>query len=324
MYLAYPSSRSPELKLFADFRIPDKPCHLRLHFHGWHGSVKHQHRDNVESADAGIQWFFIHPEMRGRGDSTGTPDCNGWELQDAIDAVEFARKNFADKILEPEKVYLSGGSGGGGNAVAVLGKFPDYFCRAHADCGIYDYAHWFRHDTVGEFRDEMEGKGWIGGDPDSNPEAYRSRSGAYTIKNLLTPLIVFHGENDIRVPAEQAHILMTEAHRHNKHHLISYFELPGCGGKDHWSNTPEDLAQFRESVAGAFMTLASAPPVLPRRGCFTVAGYLKTKEFEVELDSINSVGEVQWDLDRNRFSLNVPGRVLRKSPEGKMECAVCR
>ena len=310
MYLQYPSSLDPELKLFADFDIPEQKGYLHLNFHGWHGCVKNKHRDNVQAVRGNdTPWFFIRPEMRGRGDSTGKPDCNGFELQDAIDAVKFARKKFADKILEPEKVFLSGGSGGGGNVLAILGKFPDFFCRAHADCGIYDYAAWYRGDAVGEFRDEMEGEGWIGGNPDTRPEAYQSRSGITTVRNLQTPLILFHGENDLRVPAAQARCLMDEVHKQNKHALVSYFELPGCGGKDHWSNISPELKAFREQTAAAFMALPSPVIQMPRSGCLTVAGFLKTRDFEVRLDSVDQVAELRYDLDRNVLELSKPGTI---------------
>lgn len=313
MYLQYPSSLNPELKLYADFNIPEEKGFLHLNFHGWHGNAKTQHRDNVQTVYGDDErWFLIRPDMRGRADSTGKPDCNGFELQDAIDAVEYARKEFSDRILEPEKVYLSGGSGGGGNVLAILGKFPDYFCRAHADCGIYDYAAWFRGDTVGEFRDEMEGEGWIGGTPDSNPEAYRSRSGITTVCNLQTPVILFHGENDIRVPAEQARCLMDEVRRQHKNHLASYFELPGCGGKNHWSDISPELKAFREQTAAAFMALPSPIVRMPRRGCLNVAGYLKTREYEVTLESIDQVAILRYDLDQDSFELSMPGTIQRR------------
>ena len=321
MYLSYPSSIDPGLELYAAFDLPEKPGYLHLHFHGWHGAVK-PHRDNVAAVGGGRNWFFIRPEMRGRGRSGGKPDCNGFELQDAVDAVDFARKNFPDLILEPEKVWLSGGSGGGGNVLAALGKFPDFFCRAHADCGVYDYARWFRDDAVGEFRDEMEGQGWIGGTPDTNPEAYRSRSGVTTVGNLLTPLIVFHGEKDFRVPALQAHLLLEEAAKQGKHALLSYFELPGTGGADHWTGITPELRDFREKTAAAFMALPGPAIALPRRGRFTVAGYLKTREFEVSLDSIDRVAELEYDLDRGYFKSEAHGTLLRKGPDGPRESSL--
>lgn len=302
MYAEYPSSQDPELRLFADFAVPEKPRHILLQMHGWHGQVKAPHQDNVDM-EPHPDWFLIRPEMRGRGHATGKPDCNGWELQDVVDAVEFAKTEFADRVRDPERVTLKGGSGGGGNVFALVGKFPDYFCRAQADCGISDYALWYRDDEVGEFRDELEGKGWIGGNPDTNAEAYSSRSGVSTAANLLTPLIVFHGEKDIRVPAEQSRRFAKEAERHGRSHLVTYHELKGVGTRSHWGNITPEQQTFRQETGDAFLKRDSRPIDLPQRGGFVVAGYLKTRRFEIVLDSIDHVATLEYDLEAGRLDL---------------------
>ncbi len=310
MYLEYPSSQDPSIKLFAQFFIPDKPAPLRLHMHGWHGSAKVHHADNVEDSASHQDWFMVYPDMRGRGDATGRPDCNGWELQDVIDAAEFAKKQFAGKILDPGRIYLSGGSGGGGNVYALLGKFPDYFHRAHADCGISDYELWYRNDTVGEFRDEMEGDGWIGGNPDSNLEAYRSRGGLTTVRNLCTPLINFHGETDIRVPSEHARRYTAAAQQAGKWPLVTYHELPGVGTNAHWGNISPEQTAFRETTAEAFLKIPSPPVEIPRAGKMVVAGYLKTKYFDVILNSIDHIAELEYDLDKREFKVSRDHKAL--------------
>jgi len=305
MYIEYPSSQCQHLRLFADFLVPREPRLLLVQMHGWHGSVKATHTDNV-AMTPDPEWFVIRPEMRGRGDSTGAPDCNGWELQDVVDAVEFARRTFAGKIIEPELVALAGGSGGGGNVYALLGKFPDFFCCARVNCGVSDYALWFRNDVAGEFRDEMEGAGWIGGNPDTRPEAYRSRSGVTTAGNLLVPLLIVHGETDERVPVEQARRFVAEAQRLGKGHLVKYIELPGVGGKTHWEHiTPEHDALVKQT-SDSFLRSHRTPAHLPRSGRFVVAGYLKTKMFEVVLDSLDHIATLDYDLDRDEFILTAP------------------
>jgi len=302
MYLEYPSSQDPSLRLFAGFLVPEAPRRIMVQMHGWHGSVKKEHADNVD-LKPNPDWFVIWPEMRGRGDSTGKPDCNGWELQDVIDAVAFARQRFADRIADPHLVTLKGGSGGGGNVFALLGKFPDFFCRGQADCGISDYALWFRDDAEGEFRDEMQGAGWIGGTPDDNPEAYASRGGLTTAGNLLTPIIIFHGENDVRVPAEQSRRFVAAAQRLGKWPLVTYHELPGVGTRSHWGNITPAQESFRKQTGDAFLRLDPRPAEAPGRGRFAVAGYLKTRRFEIILDSIDSVGIVEYDVDAARYQV---------------------
>lgn len=304
MYLQYPSTQDPSLRLFAAFRVPPEPRRLLIEMHGWHGQVKRPHSDNL--FEPHTDWFVVHPEMRGRGDSTGTPDCNGWELQDVLDAVAFARREFADRILSPELVVLVGGSGGGGNVFALLGKYPDAFCLARSQCGISDYALWHRQDEIGEFRDEMECQAWIGGDPDERPEAYASRGGITTVANLLTPLLVFHGEKDPRCPVTQSRRYVEEARRCGKGHLVIYHEFEGVGLEGHWGGITPAQQEFRRATDEAFLWQEPQPVVIPEAGRFVIAGFLKTRAFEVILDSVDHIGEVVYDLAADRFEVAAP------------------
>ena len=117
-YRSYASSQDPTLNLFANFILPGKPCPILVSMHGWHGQVKNAHADNI-IPHVEKEWFVIEPEMRGRGDSTGRQDANGWELNDVVDAVEFAKKEYASLVSAPDSIYLVGGSGGGGNVLGL-------------------------------------------------------------------------------------------------------------------------------------------------------------------------------------------------------------
>ena len=329
MYLEYPSSQDPSIRLFADFAAPAEPRPIRLEMHGWHGHVKRAQPDSVgQSADTG--WFNVRPQMRGRGDATGAPDCNGWELQDAVDAVAFAKERFADKVAEPNLITLSGGSGGGGNVFAMLGRFPDLFCRALVQCGISDYALWYRNDEEGEFRDEMDV--WIGADPDAAPEAYAARSGVTAVANLLTPLIIFHGETDIRVPSEHARRFVAAAEAAGKGGLVTYHELEGVGTRSHFGNITPEQQEFLRAEGRAFLARDRRPIEIPERGRLVVAGYLITRRFEVVLDSIDRVALLEYDLAAADFRLMAPSAKeahirLRRDDgsweERKLDCMPC-
>jgi len=311
-YHEYPSSSDPALKLFARFECATPTGILLVKMHGWHGGVKKPTSDNIPNpTERG--YFVVEPEMRGRGDATGNPDCSGWELQDVIDAVEFARTNYHDRIESPQIVLLWGGSGGGGNAFALLGKFPDYFSAANVESGMSDYALWYQFDGKGEFRDEMEGVNgkdprgrnpWIGGNPETNPEAYRSRGGLTTVGNLLTPTLVFHGSDDVRVPALHARLWAGAAQGLGRGALVTYHELAGVGdNRLHYANETKEQLTFRNRTDAAFLKGHRVPPVLPASGKFVVAGYLKTSRFEVVLDSIDHIAFLEYDLAANQFAL---------------------
>lgn len=314
-YREYPASSDTSLRLFARFGCSSPTGVLLVKMHGWHGQVKTAHSDNIpDPADRG--YFVIEPEMRGRGDATGNPDCNGWELQDVIDAIAFARSHYRARIATPEVVLLSGGSGGGGNTFALVGKFPDTFAAAVAASGISDYALWHAFDRKGEFRDELEGswernpkkqKAWIGGTPETNPEAYRSRGGLTTVGNLLTPTLVIHGADDVRVPSLHARLWVGAALGQGRGQLVTYHELAGVGdNRNHYGNETPDQQKFRARVAAEFLQAHRTPPTLPPRGQLAIGGYVKTSRFEVLLESIDHVGRVEYDLAKKEFTVRAP------------------
>ena len=303
-YREYASSLDPGLQLYAGFAPLPTPAPLRLWMHGWHGNVKSGHKDNVTPPGDSL-YFKVSPEMRGRGHSWGKPDANGLELQDAVDAIAAARTIYPD-LVSAAAPHLQGGSGGGGNVLGLLGKFPDLFASAVCECGVSDYALWYAGDAVGEFRDELNEGGWIGGDPHTNPEAYLSRSGRTTAMNLLTPLLLIHGDADARVPVEQARAYRDAATRQGKGNLIVYHEFAGVGKPDHFGGMTEEMNQQRKQLVAGQHAAHMQAPVLPESGLMVVAGFLKTKRFEVRLENINQVAILRYDLRRGTFTLQAP------------------
>jgi hypothetical protein len=172
---------------------------------------------------------------------------------------------------------------------------------------------WHHFDRKGEFRDELEGVNgrdpqgrppWIGGSPATNAEAYRSRGGLTTAGNLLTPTLVFHGETDERVPSLHARLCVGAAHGQGRGALVTYHEQAGVGDhRLHQANETREQRAFRDRMNEEFLRSHRTPTVLPARGTFVVAGYLKTSRFEVILDSIDRVGRVDYDLAASRFEI---------------------
>lgn len=279
---------------------PMRPGHIIVTTHGWHMSMPKYQPLEDSPKDENV-WVYV--DMRGRAFSEGKQDCNGYELHDVIDAVEYVKTHYAEYVVDTDTVYYYGGSGGGGNGYEILNKFPDYFAAATVMCGISDYARWYQDDyAVGEFRDEMDV--WIGCAPEKNPMAYQSRSGLHGIGNLHTPLFIAHGNTDRRVQICQARLYVAEAARIGKGNLVSYYEMDGVGTHQHFGNaTPEQMDEMYRRDAEHRMSHRT-PVALPERGSLTVHGYLVTKRFLVWLDDINKVAEVTYDLSAGIFELH--------------------
>ncbi|MDF2722865.1 MAG: family peptidase [Paenibacillus sp.] len=298
-FIYYESTRTPGVMLAAHVIKPAKPSYILAGTHGWHMSAPKFTPMNEPKPDN--SYLQIAVDMRGRAFSEGSADCNGWELYDVIDAVNYARTHYSEYILDPDTVYFESGSGGGGNAMAIVGKFPDFFAAATALCGISDYGLWYDNDSVGEFRDEMDV--WVGTSPSTDAMAYRSRSGLELAGNLTTPIYLAHGSTDIRVPADHSRLFVGKTAGLGKSGLVRYTELTGVGTRDHWGNaTTEMMARIRaESEENRL--LHQKPIQLPATGRLAIGGYLFTKPFSVVLDSLDKVAYVDYDLSSGKFDI---------------------
>ncbi|MBN8215751.1 MAG: prolyl oligopeptidase family serine peptidase [Spirochaetes bacterium] len=294
----YESSRTPGLKLAMLVTKPEKPSPLRATTHGWHmdiGGFSYLPKPTGSH-------LLVAVDMRGRKYSQGKADCNGLELFDVYDAIQYAKVFYRELILDPEVIYFDAGSGGGGNGYALVGKFPDLFAACTALCGISDYALWYRNDQKGEFRDELDV--WIGGSPDTHAMAYRSRSGLALVENLRTPLFTAHGDTDPRVGVEQARRYVARAKELGKESLITYLELPGVGDADHFGKATKEQRESIGRMSEENRQKHAVPVTIPRKGRMIVGGYLVTKPFSVFLDSIDKVATLDYDRDADKFEIH--------------------
>lgn len=269
---------------------PAKPSFIKAGTHGWHMSIK-KFEPKTESDSRYLQ---LDIDMRGRAFSTGAQDCNGYELYDVFDAINFARREYAEYISDPDVVYFESGSGGGGNALALAGKFPDLFSAVNALVPISDYYDWYMFDEeCKEFRDEMDV--WIG-DPLADREAYDARSGITLVPNLLTHILISHGTEDLRVPYFLSQKYVAACKRNGRSDLVELMTLQGVGTRDHYGNITETQMAQMKRACRENLEKHTEPIEIPPTGKFVVAGYLVTKRFSVFLPSLDKVDIVEYDL----------------------------
>jgi len=275
---------------------PEAPGPILLMSHGWHESVT---RPEADTPNPYPGFLTVQVDMRGRAYSSGEPDANGYELYDFLDALSYAQEHYSDFISDPDRVHFIGGSGGGGNALALAARFPDLFASVVAMYGMSDYAAWYQGDEVGEFRDEMDI--WIGTPPSVNAEAYAVRSGITALPNLLSPLYLVHGETDFRVPSSHSRNYAEAASL--LHKPVRYWEIKGVGDSAHLGNITQEQQDRLDAFISTALQSHLQAPTLPNRGILVVPGYVRTRHFEVKLDSIDQVGLVAYDLETGEAKL---------------------
>ena len=141
-------------------------------------------------------------------------------IQDLVDGKNWA---VAQGIADPKRVAIMGGSFGGYATLAALAFRPLEFACGVASMAMSD-ANLFlatlpRHWTVAKARFETR----MGKDP----EFLRSISPLHKADRIVSPLLITHNANDVRVKLEQADLMVTSLREHGKD--VIYLVLPDAG-----------------------------------------------------------------------------------------------
>jgi len=109
-----------------------------------------------------------------------------------VDAV--LEKGYVD----PDRLYVTGGSYGGYMTNWIITQ-TQRFRAAVTQRSISDLGTFFGTSDIGwDLVDEFKGTPW------EKPEVYEKWSPLTYLKNINTPLMLIHSENDLRCPMEQA------------------------------------------------------------------------------------------------------------------------
>ncbi len=148
-------------------------------------------------------FVVIAPNVRG---STGygmdfqnanIKDLGGADLKDEIAGVDFLK---ATGFIDPKRVGIWGGSYGGYMTLMAIGKTPDVWSAAVDEYGILNWMSMLEHEDprLQEYEKTLLG------DPVKDRAVYEASSPLKYIRNETAPLLVMQGDNDIRVPKEEA------------------------------------------------------------------------------------------------------------------------
>jgi dipeptidyl aminopeptidase/acylaminoacyl peptidase len=171
-----------------------------------HGGPTGQTQDNFSRSVIALVtrgYTVVAPNVRG---STGygiefqkanVKDLGGGDLEDEVSAAKFLT---ATGYVDEKKIGITGGSYGGYLTLMAIGKKPGLWAAAVEQYGIINWLTMLEHEDP--FLQEYEKS--LLGDPVKDREIYDNASPIKFIRNAKAPLLVLQGENDIRVPKEEA------------------------------------------------------------------------------------------------------------------------
>ncbi|HVN46161.1 MAG TPA: S9 family peptidase [Steroidobacteraceae bacterium] len=148
-------------------------------------------------------YICIAPNVRGSSgygidfQRANYQDLGGGDLQDEVYAAKFLQ---ATGYVAPEKIGITGGSYGGFMTLMAIGKAPDIWAAAVELYGIIDWKSMLQHSDPQLQQYEKS----LLGDPIKDMKAYDAASPITYIHAVRAPLLVLQGDNDPRVPKEEA------------------------------------------------------------------------------------------------------------------------
>jgi dipeptidyl aminopeptidase/acylaminoacyl peptidase len=148
-------------------------------------------------------YICIAPNVRG---STGYgmefqqanhQDLGGGDLQDEVFAAKFLQ---ATGYVDAKRIGITGGSYGGFMTLMALGKTPDVWAAGVELYGIINWVTMLEHEDPELQQYEKS----LLGDPIKDRSVYDAASPITYIHQAKAPLLVLQGDNDPRVPKEEA------------------------------------------------------------------------------------------------------------------------
>ncbi len=173
-------------------------------------------------------YICIAPNVRG---STGygiefqkanDKDLGGGDLQDEVYAAKFLE---ATGYVNPKKIGITGGSYGGFMTLMAIGRSPDVWAAGVELFGIINWMTMLQHEdaVLQEYEKSLLG------DPVKDRAIYAAASPITYIHNVKAPLLVLQGENDPRVPKEEAEQVVELLKKDGKTVDAHYYAQEGHG-----------------------------------------------------------------------------------------------
>jgi dipeptidyl aminopeptidase/acylaminoacyl peptidase len=173
-------------------------------------------------------YICIAPNVRG---STGYgmefqkanyKDLGGGDLQDEVYAAKFLE---GTGYVNSRKIGITGGSYGGFMTLMAVGKTPEVWGAAVELFGIIDWTTMLQHSDPELQQYEKS----LLGDPVKDRAVYNAASPISYIHHVKAPLLVLQGDNDPRVPKEEAEQVVELLRKDGKTVDAHYYANEGHG-----------------------------------------------------------------------------------------------
>jgi dipeptidyl aminopeptidase/acylaminoacyl peptidase len=158
----------------------------------------------------------------------------------------------ATGFVDSKKIGIYGGSYGGFMTLIAIGKTPDIWGAAVDQYGIISWLTMLKSSdpSLNEYL-----KGLLG-DPEKNRKVYEDDSPITYIRSEKAPLLVLQGENDPRVPKEEAQQVVDILKKEGRIVDVHYYPNEGHG----FVKRENQIDSIRRTIAWFDQYLMGKPP----------------------------------------------------------------
>jgi dipeptidyl aminopeptidase/acylaminoacyl peptidase len=206
----------------ADFD-PSKKYPLVLDVHGGPHSAFYDSFYPIHQVAAGAGYVVVAPNPRGSstyGLNFATAVHGDWGIGDYQDVIAAMEHVAAREYIDETRVVIHGSSYGGFMSSWAVGH-TNRFNAAVIAAPVTNLPSFYGTSDIGVNFSETQ----LGGERFDAIEHYRDHSPLTYARNVDTPVLLLHGEDDIRVPIEQSEQYFVALKRHGKE--VEFVRLPG-------------------------------------------------------------------------------------------------
>ncbi|APO44206.1 peptidase S9 family protein [Paenibacillus xylanexedens] len=170
-------------------------------------------------------------------------DYGGGDYRDLMESVDYALSQY--EFIDESRLGVTGGSYGGFMTNWIVGH-TDRFKAAVTQRSISNWLSFYGVSDIGYFftEDQIGGNAW-----DDTEKLWKHSPLAY-VGNVSTPLLILHGEQDLRCPIEQAEQLYIALKRRKQ--TTRLIRFPGANHELSRGGHPHLRVRRLEHIAGWF------------------------------------------------------------------------
>ena len=180
-----------------------------------------------------------HRGSTGYGKAYMEKHRGSWGVYDVIDCISGVKHLAETGVVDADRAVVMGGSAGGFTVLQSLVDYPGFYKAGICAYGVSNQFGLLMdtHKFESRYLD------WLLGELPEAADLFRQRSPLFHADNIVDPLILFQGTDDVVVPQDQSDSIVASLQRRGVAHEYHLFK-----GEGHGWRKPETIESFYQKI----------------------------------------------------------------------------